>query len=467
MRYDLAIIGSGPGGYVAAIRAAQLGLKTVLIERYDTLGGTCLNVGCIPSKALLDSSEHFYQAKESFTQHGIEIGEMRINMNQMIDRKNEVVKQTCDGVSFLMKKNKVDVIYGHGRFEDAHHIVVARNDGESETIEADKIIIATGSKPAMPDGFDYDKKRVFTSTEALELREVPGTLLVVGGGAIGLEMGSVFSRLGTKVKVVEFMDRLVPAMDKDVSKELLRSLKKQGMEFYLKHKVTGVKANEKSATVSFEPRDGGEAIKDRYDYVLISIGRRPYTHDLGLENVNVTLDEKGFVQVDEQLRTSEKNIYAIGDVIGGAMLAHKASDEGVFVVESMAEQKPGISYHLIPSVVYTWPEAAGVGYTEDQVISQGKEYKVGKFPYKALGRARASMDLEGMVKVIADKATDEVLGIHMVGARAADIIAEGVTAMEFRASAEDIARMSHAHPTFTEAVKEAALSAWDDGAIHV
>lgn len=467
MRYDLAIIGSGPGGYVAAIRGAQLGMKTVLIERYDTLGGTCLNVGCIPSKALLDSSEHFYQAKEDFAQHGIEISEMRINMNQMIDRKDEVVKQTCDGVAFLMKKNKVDVVYGHGRFKDAHHIVIEKKDGKSETIEADKIIIATGSKPAMPDGFDYDKKRVFTSTEALELREVPGSLLVVGGGAIGLEMGSVFSRLGTKVKVVEFMDRLVPAMDKDVSKELYRSLKKQGIEFYLKHKVTEVKANEKSATVSFEPRDGGEAIKDRYDYVLISIGRRPYTHDLGLDNVNVSLDEKGFVQVDEQLRTTEKNIYAIGDVIGGAMLAHKASDEGVFVVESMAGQKPRIDYHLIPSVVYTWPEAAGVGYTEEQVKSQGKEYKVGKFPYKALGRARASMDLDGMVKIIADKATDEVLGIHMVGARVADIIAEGVTAMEFRASAEDIARMSHAHPTFTEAVKEAALAAWDDGAIHI
>ncbi len=467
MRYDLAIIGSGPGGYVAAIRAAQLGMKTVLIERYSTLGGTCLNVGCIPSKALLDSSEHYHKADKEFGEHGIDISGMKINMDQMIDRKDKVVSQTCDGVAFLMKKNKIDVKYGHGRFQDAHHIVVAGSEGEEETIEAEKIIIATGSKPAMPESFDYDKKRVITSTEALDLREVPESLLVVGGGVIGLEMGSVFSRLGTKVKVVEFMDRLVPGMDKDVSKELQRSLKKQGMEFFLKHKVTEVKANEKSATVSFEPKDGGEPIKDRYDYALIAIGRRPYTDDLGLDTVNVDLDEKGFVKVDENLRTGTDNIYAIGDVIGGAMLAHKASDEGVFVVESIAGQKPHIPYHLIPSVVYTWPEAAGVGYTEEQLKDQGVNYKVGKFPYKALGRARASMDLDGMVKIIADKSTDEVLGIHMVGARVADIIAEAVTAMEFRASAEDIGRMSHAHPTFTEAVKEAALAAWDDGAVHV
>jgi len=467
MQYDLAIIGSGPGGYVAAIRAAQLGMKTVLIERYDTLGGTCLNVGCIPSKALLDSSEHYHKANEDFEAHGIDIKEMKINMNQMIDRKDQVVRQTCDGVAFLMKKNKVDVRYGHGRLTDAHQIEIDLNESKKETVKADKIIIATGSKPAMPESFDYDKKRVITSTEALELREVPDSMLVVGGGVIGLEMGSVFNRLGTKVKAVEYMDRLVPGMDKDVSKELYRSLKKQGIEFFLNHKVTEVKANEKSATVSFEPKDGGDAIKDRYSYAMISIGRRPFTHDLGLENVNVSLDEKGFVKVDENLCTGEKNIYAIGDVIGGAMLAHKASDEGVFVVESLNGQKPHIPYHLIPSVVYTWPEAAGVGYTEEQVKAEGKKYKVGKFPYKALGRARASMDLDGMVKIIADKSTDEVLGIHMVGARVADIIAEAVAAMEFRASAEDIARMSHAHPTFTEAVKEAALAAWDDGAIHV
>lgn len=467
MRYDLAIIGSGPGGYVAAIRAAQLGMKTIIIERYNTLGGTCLNVGCIPSKALLDSSEHYHQAQHDFREHGIEVNGLRVNMDQMIDRKNQVVAQTCDGVAFLMGKNKIDVRYGHGRFVDAHHVEIDLNEGKKETIEAEKIIIATGSKPAVPAGFDYDKKRVITSTEALELREVPATMIVVGGGVIGLELGSVFNRLGTKVKVVEYMDRLVPGMDKDVSKELQRSLKKQGIEFFLKHQVTGVKANQKSASVSFEPRGGGEAIKEKYDYALISIGRRPYTQDLGLDKVNVALDDKGFVKVDEHLRTGEENIYAIGDVVGGAMLAHKASDEGVFVVETMAGQKPHIPYHLIPSVVYTWPEAAGVGYTEDQLKEEGKEYKTGKFPFKALGRARASMDPDGMVKILADKTTDEVLGFHVVGARAADIIAEGVAAMEFRASAEDIGRMSHAHPTFTEAVKEAALAAWNNGAIHV
>lgn len=467
MQYDLAIIGSGPGGYVAAIRAAQLGMKTVLIERYDTLGGTCLNVGCIPSKALLDSSEHFHKARHDFEQHGIGISGLQVNMDQMIDRKSQVVAQTCDGVAYLMKKNKIDVKYGHGRFKDAHHIEVDLNEGGKETVEAGKVIIATGSKPAVPDSFNYDKKRVITSTEALNLREVPGTMLVVGGGVIGLELGSVFNRLGTKVKVVEYMDRIVPGMDKDVSKELQRSLKKQGIEFFLKHQVTEVKANAKSATVSFEPRDGGEVTRDRYDYALISIGRRPYTHDLGLDNVGVELDERGFVSVDEHLQTSQAGVYAIGDVIGGAMLAHKASDEGVFVVESIAGQKPHIPYHLIPSVVYTWPEAAGSGYTEDQLKSMGREYKTGKFPFKALGRARASMDPDGMVKILADKSTDEVLGIHMVGARAADIIAEAVTAMEFRASAEDIGRMSHAHPTFTEAVKEAALAAWENGAIHM
>lgn len=466
MQYDLAIIGSGPGGYVAAIRAAQLGMKTVIVERYPTLGGTCLNVGCIPSKSLLDSSEHFSKARHEGAEHGIKVGQLEVDMDQMIDRKAQVVSQTCDGVAFLMNKNKIDVKYGHGRFIDAHTIEILKDGGETESVSADKVIIATGSKPSMPDAFDYDKKRVITSTEALELREVPKSMLIVGGGVIGLELGSVFNRLGTKVRVVEFLDRIVPGMDKDVSKELQRSLKKQGIEFFLNHQVTEVKANAKSATVSFEPRQGGEAISERYDYALISIGRRPYTENLGLENVNVEVDEKGFIQVDEQLRTGEKNIYGIGDVIGGAMLAHKASDEGVFVVESLAGQKPHIPYHLIPSVVYTWPEAAGVGYTEDQLKSMGREIKIGKFPYRALGRSRASMDLDGMVKIIADKSTDEVLGFHVVGARAADIIAEGVTAMEFRASAEDIGRMSHAHPTYTEAVKEAALAAWGAGALH-
>lgn len=467
MQYDLAIIGSGPGGYVAAIRAAQLGMKTVLIEKYNTLGGTCLNVGCIPSKALLDSSEHYYQAANNFAAHGISTGDLSVDIGTMIDRKDQVVKQTCDGVAFLMKKNKVDVRYGHGSFADQHHIRIRPADGKEETVEAKNIIIATGSKPAVPAMFNYDKKRVITSTEALQLREIPKTMLVVGGGVIGLEMGSVFNRLGTKVKVVEFMDRILPGMDRDVSKELLKVLKKQGMEFHLNHKVTEVKPNEKSATVAFESNKGGESVKDRYDYALVAIGRRPYTDELGLENAGIETDEKGFIPVDDHLRTKTENIFAIGDVIGGAMLAHKASDEGVFVTEYLAGEKPFIPYHLIPAVVYTWPEAAGVGYTEDQLKEQGRKYKMGKFPFKASGRARASMDLEGMIKILADQETDEMLGMHMVGARAADIIAEAVTAMQFRASAEDVARMSHAHPTFTEAVKEAALAAWDNAPVHI
>lgn len=467
MQYDLAIIGSGPGGYVAAIRAAQLGMKTVLIEKYNTLGGTCLNVGCIPSKALLDSSEHFYEATNNFKSHGISTGKLSVDMDQMIDRKNQVVSQTCDGVAFLMKKNKIDVKYGHGSFVDANRIRISANEGDDETIEAKNIIIATGSKPAVPEMFNYDKKRVITSTEALELREVPGSMLVVGGGAIGLEIGSVFNRLGTKVTVVEFMDRIVPGMDKDVSKELLKILKRQGMEFYLNHQVKEVKGSEKDAAVTFEPKKGGEAISGKYDYALISIGRRPYTEGLELEKAGISADEKGFVPVNELLQTKMDNIYAIGDVIGGAMLAHKASDEAVMVVERLAGLRPSISYHLIPSVVYTWPEVAGVGYTEEQVKEQGREYKVGKFPYMALGRARASMDTEGMVKIIADKNTDEVLGMHMVGARVADIIAEGVVAMEYRASAEDISRMSHAHPTYTEAVREAAMAATENRPLHI
>ena len=467
MVYDVAIIGSGPGGYVAAIRCAQLGMKTALIERYNTLGGTCLNVGCIPSKALLDSSEHYHNAREKFAEHGIDLKDLRVNMPQMIKRKREVVDQTVKGLDFLMKKNKIDVFTGYGTFVDAHTIQVAKADGVQEQVQTEKVIIATGSKPIVPDLFHYDKKRVITSTEALELQEVPGRMVVVGGGVIGLEIGSVFARLGTEIVVVEFLDRIIPGMDADCSKELQRSLKKLGMTFHLAHKVTKVAVGKKGVKVDVESKKGDKQFTLEADYCLVSIGRRPYTDNLGLDKAGVKMDDKGRIEVDEHLQTNVPGIYAIGDVIRGAMLAHKAEEEGVFVAEYMAGQKPHINYNLIPGVVYTWPEVAAVGQTEEQLKEAGTPYKVGKFPFKALGRARASTDVDGMVKILAHKETDEILGVHIVGARAADIIAEAVAVMEFRGSAEDLARMSHAHPTFTEAVKEAALAATDNRPIHL
>jgi len=467
MKYDVTVIGSGPGGYVAAIRAAQLGFKTAIIERYSTLGGTCLNVGCIPSKALLDSSEHYHNAKEKFETHGIELSNLKVNMPQMIKRKGEVVDQTVKGLDFLMKKNKIDVHTGHGTLKDKNTISIEKEDGKKEEITSDKIIIATGSKPIMPDSFDYDKKRVITSTEALNIEEVPKRIVVVGGGVIGLELGSVFARLGTEVEVVEYMDRIIPGMDKDCGKHLMRALKKIGVQFHLKHGVTKTKINKKSVTVTVQKRDSEEEFTINADYCLVAIGRRPYTANLGLENVGIKTDERGRIEVDKHLRTNVDNIYAIGDVIKGAMLAHKAEEEGVFVAETMAGQKPHIDYNLIPGVVYTWPEVAGVGRTEEQLKEDGTPYKSGQFPFKALGRSRASMDTEGMIKVLAHKETDEILGVHMVGPRTADIIAEAVALMEFRASAEDVARISHAHPTYTEAFKEAALAATGDRALHM
>lgn len=467
MKYDLTIIGSGPGGYVAAIRAAQLGLKTAIIERYATLGGTCLNVGCIPSKALLDSSEHYHNAAEKFALHGIQLKDLKVDMPQMIKRKNEVVAQTCDGVAFLMKKNKIDVFHGHGSFQDKNTIVVTKDDGSTETVNTEKTIIATGSKPITPEAFNYDKKRVITSTEALNIDKVPKRLVVIGGGVIGLELGSVFARLGTEVEVVEYADRIIAGMDRDCSKELMRALKKLGVKFHLKHGVTTVKATSRSVTVSVQKRDSEETFGLKADYCLVAIGRRAYTDKLGLENVGVSTDDRGRIEVNEHLETAVPGIYAIGDVIKGAMLAHKAEEEGVFVAETIAGQKPHIDYNLIPGVVYTWPEVAGVGQTEDQLKEAGVPYKSGKFPFKALGRARASTDTEGMIKVLAHQETDEILGVHMVGPRTADIIAEAVALMEFRASAEDASRMSHAHPTYTEAFKEAALAATDNRPLHI
>jgi dihydrolipoamide dehydrogenase len=466
MQYNVTVIGSGPGGYVAAIRCAQLGFKTAIIEKYDTLGGTCLNVGCIPSKALLDSSEHFINARDHFKEHGIEIPAPKVNLTQMIGRKAGVVKSNVDGIAFLMKKNKIDVHTGVGSFVDKNTIKVTGKDGKETTIKTDKVIIATGSKPTPLPFAAFDKKRIISSTEALELKDIPKHMIVIGGGVIGMELGSVYARLGSKVTVVEFLDSLIPTMDGTLGKELLKVTKKLKIDVFLGHKVTAVESKGEEVIVKAEPKNGGASIELKGDYCLVSIGRRPYTDGLGLDKVGIET-VKGQIPVDDHLRTSVDNIYAIGDVVKGAMLAHKAEEEGVFVAEQLAGQKPHINYLLIPGVVYTWPEVASVGYTEEQLKAQGRAYKVGSFPYKALGRARASMDTDGLVKILADKATDEILGVHIIGARAADMIATGVTAMEFRASAEDVARMSHAHPTYMEAVKEACLSATENRPIHI
>jgi dihydrolipoamide dehydrogenase len=466
-KYDVAVIGSGPGGYVAAIRCAQLGMKTAIIEKYSTLGGTCLNVGCIPSKALLDSSHHYDEAVNHFAEHGIELpGEVKVNLKKMIERKSAVVEQTTKGIDFLMDKNKIDRFEGVGSFKDDTHINIKSKDGKTQTIEAKNTIIATGSKPSSLPFIKIDKKKIITSTEALELKEIPKHLVIIGGGVIGLELGQVYLRLGSEVTVVEYMDRIIPTMDSAQSKELMKVLKKQKMKFALSHKVNSVETKGKEVIVKAKDKKDKE-VEFKGDYCLVSVGRRPFTDGLEAEKAGVKLNERGQIEVNENLQTSAKNIYAIGDVVKGSMLAHKAEEEGVFVAETIAGQKPHINYNLIPGVVYTWPEVASVGKTEEQLKEEKTEYKTGQFPMRALGRSRASGDTDGFVKILSDKNTDEVLGIHMVGARVADLIAEAVTAMEYRASAEDIARMSHAHPTYAEAVKEAALAATDDRPLHI
>ena len=464
-QFDVTVIGSGPGGYVAAIRCAQLGFKTAIIEKYPTMGGTCLNVGCIPSKALLDSSEHFHNAAHNFADHGIIINEPKADLARMIARKNEVVDQTTKGIQFLMDKNKITVFEGVGSFESATQIKVTKNDGSTETIDSKYTIIATGSKPTALPFITLDKERIITSTEALELKEIPKHLIVIGGGVIGLELGSVYKRLGSEVTVVEFMDKIIPTMDGALSKELNKVLRKQGMKFNLSTGVQSVERNGDTVKVTAKDKKGEEVVFEG-DYVLVAVGRSPYTKGLGLENAGVDLDERGRVKTNEHLQTNVSNIYAIGDVVAGAMLAHKASEEGTMVAELIAGQKPHINYNLIPGVVYTWPEVAAVGKTEEQLKAEGVAIKVGNFPMRALGRSRASGDVDGFIKVIADEKTDEILGVHMIGARAADLIAEAVVAMEYRASAEDISRMSHAHPTYAEAMKEAALDATGKRALH-
>ena len=464
--FDVVIIGSGPGGYVSAIRCAQLGFKTAIIEKYSTLGGTCLNVGCIPSKAMLSSSHHYAEIKH-FEENGIEIsGEVKVNLEKMIARKQAVVDQTVGGINYLMDKNKISVFTGIGSFVDATHVAIAKSDGTSETIEGKNIIIATGSKPSSLPFIKIDKERIVTSTEALKFKEIPKHLVIIGGGVIGIELGQVYLRLGSQVSVVEYMDRIIPGMDSSLSKELTKVLKKQGMKFYVSHKVKSVERNADIVLVQAE-NTKGETITLEGDYSLVSVGRRPYTDGLATEKAGVKITERGMVEVNDHLQTNISNIYAIGDVVRGAMLAHKAEEEGVMVAEILAGQKPHINYNLIPGVVYTWPEVAAVGQTEEQLVAAGIAFKSGSFPFKALGRARASGDLDGFVKILADAKTDEVLGVHMIGARTADLIAEAVIAMEFRASAEDISRMSHAHPTFAEAIKEAALAATENRALHV
>ncbi|MCF8321387.1 MAG: dihydrolipoyl dehydrogenase [Flavobacterium sp.] len=464
--FDVVIIGSGPGGYVAAIRCAQLGMKTAIIEKYSTLGGTCLNVGCIPSKALLASSHHYSEIAH-FAEHGIEVsGEVKVNLEKMIARKQAVVDQTSGGVKFLMDKNEITVFEGKGSFVDATHVAIEKTDGTKEILEAKNIIIATGSKPSSLPFIKIDKERIITSTEALKLKEVPKHLVIIGGGVIGIELGQVYLRLGAQVSVVEFMDRIIPGMDGSLSKELMKVLKKQGMKFYVSHKVKSVARKGNNVTVQAENAKG-ETVTLEGDYSLVSVGRRPYTDGLNADKAGVKISERGQIEVNDHLQTSVPTIYAIGDVVRGAMLAHKAEEEGTMVAEILAGQKPHINYNLIPGVVYTWPEVAAVGQTEEQLKAAGVDFKSGSFPFKALGRARAGGDLDGFVKILADSKTDEVLGVHMIGARCADLIAEAVTAMEFKASAEDISRMSHAHPTFAEAIKEAALAATDNRALHV
>ncbi len=463
--YDVVIIGSGPGGYVAAIRCSQLGLKTAIIEKYNTLGGTCLNVGCIPSKALLDSSEHFYNATHHFAEHGIEVTGVKADFKQMIQRKNDVVSQTCAGVKYLMDKNNIEVFQGVGSFVNPTTVSVTSSEGVKE-LQTKHVIIATGSKPNYFPSMKPDKDRIITSTEALSLPEIPKKLIVIGGGVIGLELGSVYARLGAEVEVIENSPTLLGMMDGSIGKELAKILKKEGLKFHFEHQVQGVvNTGEKTLVTALDKK--GNTVTLESDYCLVAVGRKAFTEGLGLEKLGIMPNNRGQVEVNEHLQTAIPNVYAIGDVVKGMMLAHKAEEEGVFVAERIAGQKPHINYNLIPGVIYTWPEVASVGKTEEELKAAGIEVNIGNFPIKALGRARASMDTSGFIKVISDKTTDEVLGVHMISARAADLIMEAAMAMEFRASAEDIARICHPHPTYSEALKEAALGATGNRALHV
>jgi dihydrolipoamide dehydrogenase len=459
--FDVIVIGSGPGGYVCAIRAAQLGLKTACVEKRETLGGTCLNVGCIPSKALLQSSENFDEVAMHFAEHGILVESVKLDLVRMQARKAEVVTANTKGVEFLFRKNKVTWLKGAGRITAAGTVNVAGVDYATKSI-----VIATGSDSTPLKGVEVDERRIVTSTGALELDRVPGHLVVIGGGVIGLELGSVWRRLGAEVTVIEFLDRIVPGLDAEVGKQFERVLTKQGLKFRLSSKVTGARETNTGVVLTVEPAQGGAAEEITADIVLLAIGRRPYTADLGLDDIGVALDPRGRVVVDHHWATNVPGIYAIGDVIAGPMLAHKAEDEGVAVAERLAGQAGHVNYAAIPSVIYTWPEVASVGATEDELKQAGAAYTVGKFPFTANGRARAMGDTDGFVKILADKTTDRILGAHILGPDAGTLIAELVTAIEFGASAEDVARICHAHPTLSESVKEAALAV-EGRALHI
>jgi dihydrolipoamide dehydrogenase len=463
--YDVVVIGGGPGGYVAAIRAAQLGLKTACVEQRKTLGGTCLNVGCIPSKALLTSSEKFEEAKHTLAGHGIKLGSVELDLPTMMANKNKVVKDNTAGIEFLFKKNKIDWLKGKGRISAKGEVTV-EGEGGAAVIGAKNIIIATGSESIPVSGVEVDEQRIVTSTGALELTEVPKRLAVIGGGVIGLELASVWGRLGAEVTVIEYLDRILPGLDGEVSKQMQRILGKQGFTFKLGTKVTGAAAGNAGITLTVEPSKGGEPQQVEADVVLVAIGRRPYTAGLGLEEMGIEVNARGRIVTDAHWQTNVPGVYAIGDVIEGQMLAHKAEDEGVAVAEFISGQSAHINYDAIPGIVYTWPEAAAVGKTEEELKSAGVKYKAGKFPFTANGRARALGYTDGFVKILADAATDRVLGVHIVGPSAGDPIAEVTLAMEFGASAEDIGRTCHAHPTLAEAVKEAALAV-DGRPIHI
>lgn len=457
-KFDLVFVGSGPGGYTGAIRAAQLGLNTAVIEKDSTLGGTCLNVGCIPSKALLQSSENYHAAKSDFSEHGIDLGDVKLNLDKMMDRKNKIVSELTGGIKYLFEKNKITRFEGYGSLKNANEVEIKKTDGSTETVKAKYIVLATGSVPNELPFLKFDGKTIVSSTEALSLPKVPEKLVVVGGGVIGLELGSVWSRLGAEVTVIEFTDKICGGMDKGTSKRMLQILKKQGLKFELSSKVTGADLTSDGATVHYESLKDGSKKSLEANVVLVSTGRRPFADSLGLEKAGVEKDDRGCVIVNDNFQTTASNIYAIGDLIRGPMLAHKAEEEGVAVAELLSGQPAHVNYLTVPSIIYTWPEVASVGYTEEQLKDKGIAYNTGSFPFSANGRAKALGNTDGMVKILADKNSDKVLGVHIVGPGAGDLIAECTIAMEFGGSAEDIARSFHAHPTLSEVVREAALA---------